>query len=85
MIRLQPDKFKQVIGKARTDGLINTIDAVHSKLETPLPLGYCNVGIIQAAGPGVSGFQVGDRVSPNGPHAELETCPSTFVLLYPIV
>ena len=35
------------------------------------PLGYCNVGEVVAYGPGVTGFKVGDRVSSNGPHAEL--------------
>ena len=69
--RQQPDKVQQVIEKARTDGLLTTLDAVRSKLDQPLPLGYCNVGTVVAVGDGVSGFQVGDRVASNGPHAEL--------------
>lgn len=46
--RLQPDKFQQVFQKARTDGLFTTLDAVRSKLDQPLPLGYCNVGTVLA-------------------------------------
>jgi predicted dehydrogenase/threonine dehydrogenase-like Zn-dependent dehydrogenase len=73
--RQQPDKVQQVIEKACTDGLLTTLDAVQSKLDQPLPLGYCNVGTVVAVGAGVSGFQVGDRVASNGPHAELVAVP----------
>lgn len=67
----QPDKVDQVLNKIRTDGLLTTLEAVQSKLDAPLPLGYCNVGTVLALGPGVSNFAVGDRVASNGPHAEL--------------
>ena len=40
----QPDKVKQALEKVKTDGLMPTLDAVKNKLDTPLPLGYCNVG-----------------------------------------
>ena len=73
--RQQPDKVQQLLQKARTDGLLTTIDAVQSKLCQPMPLGYCNVGTVVAVGVGVSGFQVGDRVASNGPHAEIVTVP----------
>ena len=73
--RQQPDKVQQVLEKARTDGLFTTLNAVQSKLDQPLPLGYCNVGTVVAVGVGVSGFQVGDRVASNGPHAELVAVP----------
>ena len=70
-IRQQPDKVKEVIQKIKADGLMTTIDAVKSKLEQPLALGYCNVGKVIAVGAGVSGFEVGDRVLSNGAHAEV--------------
>ena len=73
--RQQPDKLQQVMDKARTDGLFTTFDAVRSKLDQPLPLGYCNVGRVVAIGSDVSGFQLGDRVASNGPHAELVAVP----------
>jgi predicted dehydrogenase/threonine dehydrogenase-like Zn-dependent dehydrogenase len=73
--RQQPDKVQQVLEKARTDGLLTTLDAVQSKLDQPLPLGYCNVGTVVAVGAGVSGYQLGDRVASNGPHAELVAVP----------
>ena len=37
--RSQPDKVKQVLQKVKTDGLLTTIDAGKSKLDTPIPLG----------------------------------------------
>jgi len=69
--RQQPEKMRQVLDKIQTDGLFSTIDAVRSKLNQPIPMGYCNVGIVHATGQHVSGFQKGDRVLSNGPHAEM--------------
>lgn len=68
--RQQPEKVKQVLQKIKTDGLWTTIDAVRAKLDQPIPLGYCNVGVVSEVGQ-LSSFQVGDRVVSNGPHAEL--------------
>ena len=79
----QPDKVQQVIEKACTDGLLTTLDAVKSKLDQPLPLGYCNVGTVVAVGSGVSGFQVGDRVASNSSHAELVTVPQHLAARIP--
>jgi len=67
--RSQPDKVKMVLDKVKTDGVLTTLETVKSKLNQPLPLGYCNVGIVQHAGN--TGFQVGDRVVSNGGHAEI--------------
>ena len=73
--RQQPDKVQQVLSKARTDGLLTTFEAVQSKLDQPLALGYCNVGTVLAVGQGVSDFRVGDLVASNGSHAELVSVP----------
>ncbi len=69
--RQQPEKVKMVLEKVQTDGLMTTVDAVRSKLAQPLPLGYCNVGVIAEVGKGVEGFKTGDRVVSNGPHADV--------------
>src|SRR5687767_4678976 len=42
--RQQPDKVRQMVEKARTDGVAATLEAVLSKLDLPLAVGYCNVG-----------------------------------------
>lgn len=68
--RKQPDKVRQVIDKARTDGIRPTLDAVRSKLQAPIPLGYCSAGVVVATGSHVQNFKVGDRVVTNAPHSD---------------
>ena len=60
--------------KARTDGVAATLEAVRSKLDQTLPLGYCNVGHVDAAA-GCPDFAAGERVVSNGPHAEVVASP----------
>ena len=76
--RQQPDKVKMVLDKVKADGLLPTIEAVRSKLDEPIPLGYCNVGEVIAVGDGVDGIDVGDRVASNGAHAELVLVPKNL-------
>jgi predicted dehydrogenase/threonine dehydrogenase-like Zn-dependent dehydrogenase len=73
--RQQPDKVRMVLDKIKTDGLQPTIKAVFNKLDQPLPLGYCNTGLVVEVGAGVSGFEAGDRVISNGKHAEVVCVP----------
>jgi len=73
--RQQPDKVRMVLEKIKTDGLMPTIDAVRNKLDQPLPLGYCNVGVVLETGRGVTGFEMGDRIASNGKHAEVVSVP----------
>jgi predicted dehydrogenase/threonine dehydrogenase-like Zn-dependent dehydrogenase len=73
--RKQPDKVRQVLDKARTDGALSTLSAVRAKLGQPLPLGYCNAGTVLAVGKDVTGLSVGDRVASNGPHADVVCVP----------
>lgn len=73
--RQHPDKVKMVLDKVRTNGLLPTLESVRSKLDQPMPLGYCNVGVVIEVGAGVSGFAVGDRVVSNGKHAEIVSVP----------
>ena len=81
--RKQPDKVKMVLDKVKTDGLATTIDAVKSKLDQPLPLGYCNVGIVAEVGSGISEFTQGDRVISNGPHADVVRVPRNLCAKIP--
>lgn len=78
--RQQPDKVKQVIAKIKTDGLLPTLEAVQAKLDQPLPLGYCNVGIVAEVGGHAAefGLHKGDRVVSNGPHAEWVCVPKNL-------
>ena len=55
--RRHPDKVKQVLDKMKTDGLMPTLEAVFRKLDEPMPLGYCNAGVILEVGKGVHDLQ----------------------------
>lgn len=81
--RQQPDKVKQVLAKVQTDGLATTLEAVRSKLAQPLPLGYCNVGVVAEVGSGAEAFTVGDRVVSNGPHADVVKVPKNLCARIP--
>jgi len=71
----QPEKVKMVLDKVFTDGLKSTIESVFNKIDQPLPLGYCNVGIVHETGSDVKNFKKGDRVVSNGKHAEVVNVP----------
>jgi len=81
--RSQPEKVRQVLEMIRADGLLATLEAVFSRLDEPLPLGYCNVGRVIEVGQGVTGFSAGDRVVSNGPHAEIVCVPATLAARIP--
>ncbi len=85
--RQQPEKVKQVLDKIRTDGLMPTVDAVFNKLDQPLPLGYCNAGVVIELGDGLRQAQpdihIGDRVVSNGPHAEVVCVPRNLYAKIP--
>ena len=81
--REQPEKVRMVFDKIRTDGLMAAIDAVRSKLDQPLALGYCNVGTVIEAGEGATEFRTGDRVVSNGSHAEVVSVPKNLCARIP--
>ena len=80
--RQQPEKFRAVLAKVRSEGLFPTIAAVRSKLAQPIPLGYCHVGEVLDAGQ-APGFAVGDRVVSNSPHAEVVSADPAFAARIP--
>jgi predicted dehydrogenase/threonine dehydrogenase-like Zn-dependent dehydrogenase len=86
--RSRPDLVRQVIEKARREGLLTTFDAVQNRLDQPLPLGYSSAGVIEAVGEGLSGFQVGDRIACAGGgyavHAEYAVVPQNLIAKLPM-
>ena len=79
--RQQPDKVKQVLAKLNTDGVLATVDSVKSKLNQPIPLGYCNAGVIVDSMS--EDFMVGDRVVSNGAHADFVRVPKNLCAKIP--
>lgn len=61
--RSRPDLVKQVLEKVRSEGLINTLNKVRAKLNSPIPLGYSSSGVVVEIAAGVHEFAVGDRVA----------------------
>lgn len=80
--RQQPEKFRAVLSKARSEGFLATVAAVRSKLAQPIPLGYCHVGQVLDAGE-VPGFAAGERVVSNSPHAEVVSADPAFAARIP--
>ncbi|MEO7786413.1 MAG: bi-domain-containing oxidoreductase [Sphingomicrobium sp.] len=82
----RPDLVRQVIRKARTEGLLQTIKKVRAKLDTPIPLGYSLAGVVVEAGP-ASGVAVGDRVACAGAgianHADYNVVPKNLMARIP--
>jgi predicted dehydrogenase/threonine dehydrogenase-like Zn-dependent dehydrogenase len=81
--RQQPERVKKVLDKIQTDGLWPTVEAVQAKLDRPMPLGYCQTGVVLETGEGVDHVAVGDRVVSNGHHAEVVSVPKHLVAPVP--
>ncbi|HVF28097.1 MAG TPA: hypothetical protein VM943_07645, partial [Pyrinomonadaceae bacterium] len=52
--RERPDLVKQVVQKAKNEGLLNTYNAVRAKLNSSTALGYSAAGIVTAVGDDVT-------------------------------
>lgn len=85
--RSRPDLVRQLIDKARREGLLTTLEAAFNRLDQPMPLGYSSAGTIAALGPGVQGFTVGQRVAAAGGnfavHAEYACVPRNLLAPLP--
>ncbi len=83
----RPDLVRQVMDKARREGLVSTIEAAFNRLDQPMALGYSSAGTVVAVGDGVEGFKPGDRVACAGGgyavHAEYALIPQNLLALLP--
>ena len=52
-----------------------TLNSIRNTLGQPMPLGYCNVGIVQEVGEGVLEFNIADK-----PVSLSALCPVFFVI-----
>src|SRR5512134_2987152 len=85
--RSRPDLVKQVIDKARREGLVNTAQAAFNRLDQPMALGYSSAGTIVALGTEMQGFKMGQRVACAGGgyavHAEYNVVPRNLLTPLP--
>jgi len=79
----RPDLVRQVITKAKREGLWKTWEAVSERLSTPLPMGYSSSGIVLETLGDVGGIRPGDRVACAGNHAEIVCMPKNLVVPIP--
>jgi len=85
--RARPDLVRQVVRKARTDGLTATRQAVRSKLASDVPLGYSAAGLALEVGDAVDGISPGQLVATGGAglasHAEFQAVPGLLCAVIP--
>jgi predicted dehydrogenase/threonine dehydrogenase-like Zn-dependent dehydrogenase len=85
--RARPDLVRQVVQKARTEGLAATRQAVQGRLAQDVPLGYSAAGLVIEAGSAVSGIRPGQLVATGGAgkanHAEFQAVPGLLCAAVP--
>ncbi|HEX8139404.1 MAG TPA: bi-domain-containing oxidoreductase [Pyrinomonadaceae bacterium] len=85
--RENPEKVKEVLQRARSEGVFQTVNAVLNKLGTSNPLGYSAAGVVMGVGEDVSEFRAGDRVACAGvgyaSHAEVLSVPKNLCVRLP--
>ncbi len=83
----RPDLVRQVVAKARAEGVLEAYHQAVNRLDTPVPLGYSSAGTVIDAGRGVEGFSKGDWVACVGSgyasHAEIVCVPQNFCAKIP--
>lgn len=85
--RARPDLVRQVVRKARTDGVAATARTVRGRLAQDLPLGYSAAGEVIEVGPAVRGLRPGQLVATGGAgqanHAEYQAVPGLLCAVVP--
>ena len=83
----RPDLVRQVLDKARAEGVAQAISVSRERLDTPIPLGYSVAARVLEVGTGCEGLAVGQRVAGTGPgyanHAEINFLPRTLCVPVP--
>lgn len=83
----RPDLVRQVLAKARSEGLVQTLQKVQTRLESYKALGYSSAGVVLDAGAEASEFTPGDRVACAGAeyahHAEVVAVPVNLCVKAP--
>ncbi len=81
--RSRPDLVRDVLTKARRDGVLSAASAVRSRLDQPQSLGYSSAGTVVAVSDEIKDLSVGDHVACAGAgyavHAEFACVPRLLV------
>lgn len=83
----RPDLVRQVLEKARAEGVGEAVRQARARLGRPIPLGYSSSGLVVGVGAGLEGLRVGDQVACSGlgfaSHAELVFVPGNMLAPVP--
>lgn len=85
--RARPDLVRQIVYKAKIEGVAQTLKSVRGRLDEDLPLGYSAVGIAREVGTAVAGVTPGQLVATAGAgkanHAEFQAVPGFLCSVIP--
>jgi len=85
--RARPDLVRQVVRKAKTEGIAAATQSVRGRLAEDLPLGYSAAGEVVEVGSAVSGLRAGQLVATGGAgkanHAEFQAVPGLLCAAVP--
>lgn len=85
--KARPDLVRQVVDKAKREGILPAMGAALNRLDQPMTLGYSSAGTILACGTGLVGYKVGDRVvcagAAHAVHAEYAVIPQNLLAHLP--
>ncbi len=82
--KARPDLVRQVVAKARAEGVRSTVASVRSRLDEDMPLGYSAAGVAVSVGPAVDGVRPGTRVATaSAGHAEYQVVPGLLCVPIP--
>lgn len=85
--KARPDLVRQVLVKAKNDGLADTLSSVRTRLAEDVELGYSGAGTIIEVGDQVRGLRPGMRVATAGggyaSHAEYQAVPELMCVPIP--
>ncbi len=85
--RARPDLVRQVVRKAKAEGIAATAQSVRGRLAQDLPLGYSAAGQVVEVGSAVSGLRAGQLVATGGAgkanHAEFQAVPGLLCTAVP--
>jgi threonine dehydrogenase-like Zn-dependent dehydrogenase len=85
--RARPDLVRQVVRRARAEGIAATAQTVRSRLADDVPLGYSAAGEVIEVGSAVTGIRAGQLVATGGAgkanHAEFQAVPGLLCAIVP--
>lgn len=82
--KARPDQVRQVLKKAKIDGIRSTVQAVRTKLDEDMPLGYSAAGIAREVGTSATRIVPGMRVATaSAGHASIQLVPSLLTVPIP--